>query len=259
MLTTDPNLDYIRVAFVFAGALLGGVLDTPIIELFKDRLGESRRWNTQKADIISSLRLVMGILDAIEEVKAEAFGVLYSGASSYPNNVPKYSKSAFSRLKNFNFKLIDESIQKLSAVHPKESTKSAVSQRMVQYLLVIRGHLDEVKKVSPQNVQFSGSSFVLDPDDNDVLKSYDKISRGFHIYVSGVYADTMGITKTSIILDKKVFLHDIGTELMLASEHLSELDRKRESILNRFPQEYAETSSARAEEAKPSSNVKHTD
>ena len=77
----NEKVEYIRIGFAFAGALLGELLGTPFIEWFKDRLGAKRQWKTQRKDIVGTVRLTMGILRAFDELRIEAFGYPWEAVS----------------------------------------------------------------------------------------------------------------------------------------------------------------------------------
>jgi hypothetical protein len=112
----NATLEYLKIGFAFSGALLGAIIGTPPVEWFKDRLGAQRQWKTQRNEIVATIRLIFGMLQAFREIQIDAFGLV----DDTDLNCEQYSPSSFARLAKFDFKLLTDCLLKLSALQPKE-------------------------------------------------------------------------------------------------------------------------------------------
>lgn len=193
------NIEYLKIAFAFGGALVGGAIGTPLIEWFKDRLGAKRQWKTQRNEIVATLRLMIGILEAFRELRISAFG--------WPGAPVEFSHSGFESLKLFDFTLFNNSLVKLSALHPDDSSRSAVGQRLVQYLIVLGVRFRQLQSITPVIVtQWRDKATYpsLSEDDQKTLQESDQEFDEFKSFLYILYARRLGIDQLSLILDKEV-------------------------------------------------------
>lgn len=111
---SNPSFEYLKLALAFFGTLFGAIIGTPFIEWCKDKLGARRSWETQRNEIIATIRLILGLVQAFRELQRAAFG----------GPAIEVSNTALKRLGKFDFKLFDENLTKLSALHPEESSRA---------------------------------------------------------------------------------------------------------------------------------------
>ena len=195
----NETIEYVKVAFAFGGALLGSILGTPLIEWFKDRLGASRQWKTQRNEIVGTIRLIAGILSAFNEHRTAAFG--------YSSDRIEYSERGFDRLVNFEFTLLNESLAKLSALQPEDSARSAVAQRLIQHLVVLKGYFQQLQAIQAiriTRIPDKSTYLGLSEEDTFLLKESDKKYTAFQRFLCGIYAKRLGIDAVSLAIDQEI-------------------------------------------------------
>jgi hypothetical protein len=202
ILATHP-IEYYKIGFAFLGALLGAAVGTPFVEWFKDKLGARRQWENQRNEIVSTLRLILGILKAFDEIRWKAFKNV---SSALPAEM-KISAFDFERLNKFDFILFDQSLAKLSALSPEESRKSAAAERLIQYLLSLRSYFEGLKGLVPVSLdgRQQGTSYLsLAEIDRVMVMHSDHEFMAFKRFLLGLYAERFGIDEDSLVYD-----HDI--------------------------------------------------
>lgn len=196
----NEKLEYLKIGFAFAGTLIGALIGAPLIEQFKARLGAREAWKAQSHEIVGTLRLIMGIVGAFDELRREAFGAT--------DEVPRISMPALSRLRQFDFAQFDANVGKLAVLHPNDSKRSAVAQRLVQHLLVLRSHFRQLQTLEPitgvdlaQRSKFLGLSEM----DTETLRRHDKRRVDLGRFLIGIYATRLGIQPMSLMIDTEIF------------------------------------------------------
>ena len=195
----NEAIEYVKVGFAFGGALLGSILGTPLIEWFKDRLGASRQWKTQRNEIVGTIRLIAGILAAFNEHRIAAFGHSWDRV--------KYSERGFERLLAFDFALFNDSLAKLSALQPEDSARSAVAQRLIQHLVVLKGYfqqLQAIQAISITRIPDKSTYLGLSEEDVSLLKESDGKYTDFQRFLCGIYARRLGIDALSLAVDHEI-------------------------------------------------------
>lgn len=216
----NETLEYIRIGFAFSGALLGALIGTPLVEWFKDQLGARRQWKTQRHDIVGTLRLTLGVLRAFAELRAEAFGL--------PGQPVVVSIPAFRRLAEFDLACLDSHSLKLSSLHPDDSARSAVAQRLVQHLFVLKTYLRQLQCLElvpitrmPENEVYFG----LSDDDQSTLNASDAKYVALQRFLAGIYAQRLDINPLSLIVDEEVVNHEFAMASHDAAASQQELER----------------------------------
>ena len=197
--SANDTVEYLKIGFSFGGALLGAIIGTPLIEWFKDHLGAKRQWKTQRNDIVATIRLISGILRGFDELRAEAFGFRWAEC--------EYSQGGFERLSKFDFTLLDESLSKLSALHPEESSRSAAAQRLIQHLVVLKIYFQQLQTLPPVEItRIPGMTkcLGLSVEDMEILKLSDQKYIAFQRFLGGIYARRMGIDALSLSIDREI-------------------------------------------------------
>jgi hypothetical protein len=183
-------------------ALFGGLVSVPLAEVWKDTIGAGRQWRTQRSEIITTLRMVLGLLDAFSQVRGEAFEPIEGLPLSF-----KFRKEAAERLCRFNLEFIDTSLLKLAVLHPKQSERSGAAQRLIQEIVVLRGHCEQVKLVACAQVKKSSEhEGILALSDFDKSK-FDQTNRAFETlrwFLIAVYCDRIKIDGFSTFYDLEI-------------------------------------------------------
>ncbi len=226
--SSTADFEYLKLALAFFGTLFGAMIGTPFIDWCKDKIGARRSWETQRNEIIATIRLILGLVQAFREIQKAAF----EGPTG------EVSSAALKRLQKFDFKLFDDSLMKLSALHPEESSQSAAAQRLIQHLVVAKLHLEQVQDISPVAItkisatpvrilENGRPTFIPDKpnclsiaeEDQKIIQSSDDAYVALTRFLSGIYAPRLGIEPMSLILDKEI----------IEFEHkMSEYDRLRQ-------------------------------
>jgi hypothetical protein len=211
------NVETLRLLLTFAAAMFGAVIGQPIVELFKDILGAKRQWTNQRNEIVSTLRFVMGSLDAFHEIRRHAFPKVV------PHKPPMggglISPIDFERLRKFDLNVISGSLPKLSSLTPRTSEKSKAGQRLIQYLLSIRSYFEAVQAIVPhktENTKGELLGLALSEDDEQLVKDSDSNFTDFRNFVASNYAQKLEVQDSfSFLTDPEV----VDTEII-------NLDRK---------------------------------
>jgi hypothetical protein len=198
-LFNNESLEYLKIGFAFGGALLGSVIGTPMVEWFKDLLGARRTWKNQRREILSTIRLILGILRAFYEIRASAFGP--------KAEEPSYSERGFARLRKFDFSLFNQSMVKLSSIHPDDSAHSAIGQRLIQHLIVVQSHFEQmqsIKAISIRKTNENPSGFDLRDVDKIILVEAETKYLELNYFLRGLYAQRLGIKPKSLMIDDEI-------------------------------------------------------
>jgi hypothetical protein len=193
--------NYIQIAFTFAGGLLGAAVGNPIVEWFKDRLAAQRHWQTQQEEIVSTIRLIGGVIEAFREIEKDAF--CWTDRASVEEPLSYYPRGC-ARLANFDLTLIDQSLNKLAALHPVESRQSAIGQRLIHHLMVLKTDFEEIKKIGPVKRSSPEEKLPLSIDASRLITESEERVWYFEQFLSELYAKRMGIDGLSLIYDLEV-------------------------------------------------------
>jgi hypothetical protein len=227
--TVNDTLEYLKIGFAFSGALLGAIVGAPLVELFKDRIGAKRQWENQRNEIVSTIRLILGILNAFDNVRKQAFGKVALASTASLEISPVH----FARLKKFDFTAFNDSVVKLSALHPEESKKSAAAQRLIEYLFSLKSYFECLQVVTPISVtRYEDKTTYLSLTENhqEFLKASDDEFRSLRRFLKEIYAQRMGIDRYSFTLDQEISKF----EMDLANFYVEEAKR---SLLEEYQKE----------------------
>jgi hypothetical protein len=209
---SEQEIEYLKIGLTFLGTLLGAIIGAPVVERIKDRLLAKRQWIVQRNEIVNSIRLIMGIFGAFDQLRVAAFGPRGSGTrvtmdASSLVPIIQFSASAFQRLSKFDLSLVDPVLAKLSALHPDESQKSAVAQRLITHLLVTKAnflHLQTFEPISMTDVTTRTESLCLSDQDTQSIQVSDEEYDGLLIFLEGLYAPRLGIKSFSLTADREI-------------------------------------------------------
>lgn len=229
--SANDSLEYLRIGFAFSGALLGSILGTPLIEWFKDQLGARRHWKSQRSEIIGTVRLVTGILSGFHEMRIEAFGRL---------ETVELSESALARLAMFDFALLDDSLVKLAALHPADSSRSAAAQRLIQHIVVLKSYfqqLQSVQAVALTRIPDKTSCLSLSSSDREILEGSDNKYVAFQRFLGGIYARRLEIDPISLTTDREI----INFERALKEHDVNETLEKARRLFAKYKESKSES------------------
>jgi hypothetical protein len=228
------HLDVLASFLPFALGMVSGLVAPSVIEWIKDALGARRRWEDRRNEIISTVRLVMGVLGAFESIRQQAFPDLTNANRTGRTEV---SKTDFERLKRVDLKILSDNIPKLSVLTPKESTKSQADQGFVKYLLTVLSYFQALQAIVPIPVESGSekrSELELSHQDAKLVKESDYQFRmcGF---VADYYANKLGIDDLSLILDpefdsliSRIYEKDAEEGAKLVKQAFERADETRE-------------------------------
>ncbi len=212
---TAQQIEYLKIGFTFLGTLLGAIIGAPIVDRIKDRLLAKRQWIVQRNEIVNSIRLIMGIFGAFDQLRVEAFGprgsatrVTMDASSLVP--IIQFSGSAFQRLSKFNLSVVDPVLAKLSALHPDESQKSAVAQRLITHLLVTKAHFLHLQTFEPISITDVTTRPCLSDDDAQSIQASDEEYYALLLFLESLYAPRLGIKSFSLTADREIIVAELA-------------------------------------------------
>lgn len=225
----SEQVEYIRIAMAFLGALFGAAIGGPLIEWTKDKLGAQRQWLTRRQEIISTLRYLLGTLRAFDEIRSEAF----------PKGTHTVSRTALSRLSSFSFVDFHRLVEKLSSLHPTDLEKSAAGQRLVQHLISFHLILQQVKDFKPITASIYPNNepiLVLSDEDQDLLKKSDEKYIDLQQFIIGIYSSRLGVNGMTLTIDPEIikYENDLGKYKLEKSigEFRKQYDNYKENLAN---------------------------
>jgi hypothetical protein len=238
----NPQIEYLKIGFTFAGTLLGTMIGAPLLEAIKDRLLANRQWTTQRNEIVTSIRLIKGIFGAFDQLRIEAFGRKGLGMRTSIDAtalVPiiQFSEAAFQRLSKFDLSVVDPHLAKLSALHPDESQKSAVAQRLIVHILITKSHFQHLQTFEPISITdmtTRAKSPSLSDSDCASIQASDEKYNDPDIFLEALYAKRLGIKSFSLTADSEIMSAERKLSQLRADKAMSEYDKKRAEYLAEF-------------------------
>ena len=222
------TLEYLKLLIPFLGALLGAVIGTPLIEVFKDRLLANRLWKNQRNEIISTVRLVNGMLIGFNELRFGAFGG--------PKQGYKVSLEYAAALKAYSLDILKEQLPKLASLHPKSADTQAAGQYLIKHLLRLQAHCENIKSIQPVNVRSEDGEDTVELSQSDLktLASYDSQFIALGRFLYHVYAKEMHINQGSLVgVDRVRLLENqfLLADMVAAKDDMNDVGKAIDSLL----------------------------
>jgi hypothetical protein len=189
------DIDHLKLWVPFVGGLLGGLLGSPILELFKDRLAAWRIWQVKRKEVIEALRFINTHLEAFWELRRNCFSERID-ARNRSDVIGTNPDLYLDPLQKFDLTETSKSIKVLIELRPGESEKKAIAQYLVQQLLVLIALI--------KSIQSAGRSCS-----ENLLKEADDRFKELQFFLVSAYAEACGVQGMRLVPDSKVMVYKI--------------------------------------------------
>lgn len=205
----------------FITGLVSGFIAMPMLEFLKDAISARRAWGERQAEIVSSVRFVLGQFSGFQSLCEAAYG---ERARFFPEKARPHVRL----LKAFDLATIAEKVSVLAELHPKDARISAASQYLVSQVSATLAAFLAVQQIEPNDAYLDPrwpagmQPSIISTEETEVWNLANVQLQKLHIFLGSIYAPKMQLDRLSFAADAEIAHFEIEVLKHLSSSGSNE-------------------------------------